>query len=308
MAYAKRVTLVGDFETTTYPSYLKDGYVRVWAYALASVETGKVVRVGNSLDEFMEYVLKKKLDIYFHNLKFDGEFIVYWLLNHGYKYSENREEKTFNGIISDMGQWYQIEVIHKRFKKNIVSVVFKDSLKKLPLKVKSIAKAFKLEESKLEIDYDEYREVGHVLTKQEYDYVCNDVIIVAKALKMELDEGMDGLTIGSDSINEFKGTIGGKKTFKSLFPILNVEVDDVIRKAYKGGFVYCNPKYAGKEFKGVSYDVNSLYPSRMYYDLLPYGMPIRFEGKYEQDDVYPLYIYNLSCYFKVKKNHLPTIQ
>lgn len=38
------------------------------------------------------------------------------------------------------------------------------------------------------------------------------------------------------------------------------------------------------------------------------GEPVFFEGKYEEDRVYPLYIQMITCSFKIKKNKIPTIQ
>lgn len=46
----------------------------------------------------------------------------------------------------------------------------------------------------------------------------------------------------------------------------------------------------------------------MRYERLPIGEPIYFEGKYEPDDVYDLYIQRISCSFKIKPNKIPTIQ
>ena len=48
----KRYT--ADFETTTKSSYLKDGEVRVWAYAICEIGNPKNFRYGNSIDEFMD--------------------------------------------------------------------------------------------------------------------------------------------------------------------------------------------------------------------------------------------------------------
>ena len=46
----------------------------------------------------------------------------------------------------------------------------------------------------------------------------------------------------------------------------------------------------------------------MYNKPLPFGRPIAFEGKYEYDFLYPLYIQRISCSFKLKKGKIPTIQ
>lgn len=39
-----------------------------------------------------------------------------------------------------------------------------------------------------------------------------------------------------------------------------------------------------------------------------FGDPVYFEGQYKEDKVYPLYIQQLACRFKLKKNKIPTIQ
>ena len=72
-----------------------------------------------------------------------------------------------------------------------------------------------------------------------------------------------------------------------------------------------NPIYQEKEVgKGVVLDVNSLYPSvmRNHKNLLPYGEPVFFKGKYQEDKIYPIYVQSITCSFKIKKDHIPTIQ
>lgn len=46
----------------------------------------------------------------------------------------------------------------------------------------------------------------------------------------------------------------------------------------------------------------------MYNELLPFGEPYFFKGKYEDDPVYPLFIQRIFCNFKLKKGKIPTIQ
>ena len=90
-----------------------------------------------------------------------------------------------------MGKFYQMQVcFEKKGKKKAITCTFKDSLKKLPMKVSQIAKAFDLPISKLEIDYTEYRPIGHELTPQERDYIRNDVQIVAQALRQQFGKGL----------------------------------------------------------------------------------------------------------------------
>ena len=51
--------------------------------------------------------------------------------------------------------------------KSVKKITFYDSLKIIPFSVDQVSKAFGLEESKLEIDYNLPREKGHVLTEEE---------------------------------------------------------------------------------------------------------------------------------------------
>jgi hypothetical protein len=292
-----------DFETITNPDDC-----RVWAYAIAEVGNINNFHYGNSLDDFMEFIEKNQAIYYFHNLKFDGEFIIHWLLNHGFKHSKKPQENEFSTLISRMGQFYSIEIVYKRRKKGVSKVVIYDSLKKLPFSVANIAKSFHLEMSKLEIDYNEYREIGHELTQQEIEYIHNDVCIVAQALAVQLDQGLTKMTNGADALNYFKELIG-KKKYRQLFPVLDLEMDSSIRLAYRGGWTYCNPRVADKDLgEGLVYDMNSMYPSMMVHRMLPYGRPEYFSGQYEDDELYPLYIQKIECRFKIKPNHLPTIQ
>lgn len=299
----KRAQYVGDFETTVTPDD-----VRVWASCLVDIETTKTSFIGNDIESFFEFLKTKNSVVYFHNLKFDGEFILAYLLSHGYKHSNTREPMTFETLITDAGIFYSITVYFAIKNKSYKKVVFYDSLKKLPFKVSVISKAFELEDEKLEIDYKAYRPKGHELTDEERQYIVNDCKIVAQALKIQMSKGLKKMTNASDALSNYKNVIG-KQNFEKWFPVLPVELDTDIRRAYKGGFTYLTPRFKNKRVsEGVSLDVNSLYPSVMYDSLLPYGYPMRFEGEPEPSKTYPLYIVRISCEFEIKKGHIPTIQ
>lgn len=299
----KQQKIVADFETTT-----DRDDVRVWAVCAVDIESSECVHIGNSIDDFFRWLSDKNTVCYFHNLKFDGEFILHWLLTHGYKYSDRKARKTFNTLITDDGIFYSITVYFEAGNKKYKKVTFYDSLKKLPFKVSVISKAFELEDEKLEIDYDAYRPKGHELTEQEKHYIINDCRIVAQALKIQFSQGLTKMTNASDAMNGYKKVIS-KQSFEKWFPVLPVLLDADIRQAYKGGYVYLKPEHRGRRgLQGITLDVNSLYPWTMYACLLPYGYPIYFEGEPVDDETYPLFIVRLRCEFKVKKEHLPTIQ
>jgi hypothetical protein len=298
-----------DFETTT-----KIEDCRVWAYGWMEIGKTSNYHIGNSLDEFMLWCESIKADLYFHNLRFDGEFIVNYLLKAGYTWEEEaRSPKTFTTTISNMGQWYVIDICYgyktsKNGKKTKLHTTIYDSLKKIPFPVKKIAKDFGLPLEKGDIDYHLERPIGWEITEEEYKYIKNDIEIIALALEVQFQQGLDAMTAGSDSLKGFKAVIS-KKVFMRLFPVLSLEMDKNIRMAYRGGFTWVNDRFQGKNIgEGLVFDVNSLYPSQMYDRPLPYGLPIFYNGKYEVDENYPLYIQHIRCSFVVKDNHIPTIQ
>ena len=308
----KTMKLMADFETTTDPEDC-----RVWAGGAVNIETLDVVYIGNDLHHFMKWLSGMNTTVYYQNLRFDGEFILSYLLSHGFKWEKGKDEKGnrtpfragyFRTLITDEGLFYSIEVCFERVSdKKMKKVKFLDSLKKLPFSVAQIAKSFGLAMSKGEIDYDEYRPVGHELTELEKDYLVRDCMIVAEALKIQFGQGLTKMTNASDAMDHYKKTIGGN--FDKWFPLLPLELDTDIRRAYKGGFVYLNPKHKNSRgLQGKTYDVNSLYPSVMYYKVLPFSYPVYFEGPPEKDDRYPLYIIHLKCTFELKPDHIPTIQ
>lgn len=296
-----------DFETTT-----DKNDCRVWAYALCEIGGEYSTTVGNSIDDMFSKISDKNHTLYFHNLKFDGEFILYWLFQNGYTHVKDQKElttKTFSTLISNMGVFYTITICHKASGRNKICTKIIDSLKIIPFSVEVIAQSFKLPISKLEIDYKAYREPGHELTAEEIAYIQNDVKIVAMALNTLFDQGLKKITQGSNALYDYKSTIGGELKFRDAFPELKPEDDMIIRKAYRGGFTYCNPRFQNKRLGAVSvFDVNSLYPSQMYTRPLPYGQPVRFLEKYEYNPEYPLYVQRIRCRFKIKNNMIPTIQ
>ncbi len=299
----KRLNFSCDFETTTNPDDC-----RVWAWGYMEIGNHKNFAYGTDINDFMAWVEKCQANLYFHNLRFDGEFIVNYLLHNGWKFSKEGEPKTFNAVISNMGQWYMLDLCFGYKGNKKIHTVIYDSYKKLPFTVKKIAKDFKLSVLKGEIDYNAYRPPGHQLTEEEKEYLIHDIQIIAEALKIQFEQGMTKMTNGSDALKGYKD-IFGTKTFNKYFPALSKEMYYELKLAYKGGFTWLNKRYAEKLIgDGMTYDVVSLYPSQMYYRELPFGMPMPFEGKYEEDKRYPLYVQQIRCQFELKEGYIPTIQ
>lgn len=282
--------------------------MRVYLWGLTDRKT-TFFDYGLDLDSLIYRLGSLKEDnplVYIHNLKYDGSYILVWLLQNEYTYTERIEgDGQFSAIITDMGLFYEISIgINNKI------IKLHDSVKKIPLALEQIPYAYGLDLRKLDFDY--HQEVGEdwLPTEQDLEYQKNDVFIPAQALDIQYSQGLTKMTTSADALADYKARIGSGK-FKQLYPILPDEVDAFCRKSYKGGITYVKPEIAGKEVgKGSVWDVHSMYPGQMKNELLPYGQPIYLKGDIVESllDNYPLYIVRFTADFELKKDHMPMVQ
>lgn len=286
---------VADFETTSYKYYQEKGFTKVWLWSICD-ENEQIVTNGSTIDEFIETIKTFKHSVvYFHNLKFDGSFILNWLMMNGYEYVEDlkvSDNKGFSTLIGSEGQYYQIKI---NFKHNH-QIVIQDSLKIIPLSVAEIAKSFDLPIDKEIIDYEKYE-----INPTTIEYVNHDVLIVAKALKFFKAQGFNKMTIGANAYNIFKSSF---PNFNLVFPTLKRDWLSEWRKAYRGGRSQVNPRYANKIVYNIRrYDINSMYPNALARYEMPYGYPIPIT----KPGTFKFELYKVDICFKLKKGHLPTL-
>ena len=111
----------------------------------------------------------------------DGRAHLDYLLNHGYCHKKEATRRgQFDTLISNMGQFYSIKVYLQNGRK----LEFRDSVKKIPMKVSEVAKAFKLPMEKGDLDYKLPRHVGWEITDDERSYIARDVLIICQALNL----------------------------------------------------------------------------------------------------------------------------
>lgn len=327
--------LVGDFETTIYDN---QDYTEVWASAIVPLYT-EDVQIFHSIGETFDYLvsLDKNLCVYYHNLKFDGVFWLSYIMcdlnfkpaitkhsdsefDLSFNFTEDMKNNTYRYTISDMGQWYSITVkVHNKI------IEFRDSLKLLPFSVKRIGESFKTKHKKLDMEYKGFRYAGCNITDQEKEYIANDVLVVKEALEIMFTEGHKKLTIGTCCLDEYKNIIGWF-AYKKLFPdVYKIPLDEeqfgtpnageYIRKSYKGGWCYLVRGKEGKRhYKGLTADVNSLYPSMMSSESgnrYPVGNPTFWKGNYIPPEALSSHSYffiRIKTRFYIKPNMLPCIQ
>ena len=78
-----------DFETTT------DEYdCRVWGWATCSIDNPDFVEYGNTIESFVKWCeAAANCTLYFHNLAFDGAFIMDWLERNGWTWIADRVDR-----------------------------------------------------------------------------------------------------------------------------------------------------------------------------------------------------------------------
>lgn len=331
---------MGDFETTVYKGQVN---TEVWASALVELFSDKVT-ILHSIAETFDYLVSLNCNVvvYYHNLKFDGAFWLSYLLvdkkfTQAYDKIGDKEtdvkwkqqfkmfNNTFKYSISDRGMWYSIIV---KVKNHFIEI--RDSLKLLPFSVKRIGESFGTKHKKLDMEYTGFRYAGCEITKEEQEYIANDVLVVKEALEIMFKQGHNKLTIGSCCLEEYKkicrSSLEIQLDYAEMFPNLyDFKIDkqehkynnagDWIRKSYRGGWCYL---VKGKENKiktnGTTADVNSLYPSMMSSksgNKYPIGLPKFWTGNFIPEEALKenmYYFVRIKTRFYIKDNYLPFIQ
>lgn len=331
---------MGDFETTVYKGQVN---TEVWASALVELFSDKVT-ILHSIAETFDYLVSLNCNVvvYYHNLKFDGAFWLSYLLvdkkfTQAYDKIGDKEtdvkwkqqfkmfNNTFKYSISDKGMWYSIIV---KVKNHFIEI--RDSLKLLPFSVKRIGESFGTKHKKLDMEYTGFRYAGCEITKEEQEYIANDVLVVKEALEIMFKQGHNKLTIGSCCLEEYKkicrSSLEIQLDYAEMFPNLyDFKIDkqehkydnagDWLRKSYRGGWCYL---VKGKENKiktnGTTADVNSLYPSMMSSksgNKYPIGLPKFWTGNFIPDQALKenmYYFVRIKTRFYIKDNYLPFIQ
>lgn len=310
---------VADFETTTEKVWTDKSEVYIWGFKTYTDYESKFhwdivnseMEDQFSLENFFDKLVENEVDkCFFHNLSFDGYFMLWWLQEHNVLYMdvENRdelEENTWNWMCTDQWSIYSMNVNWKG-----TMIHFTCSYKLLMSSVEDLGKA--LGEEKKKIDYDAYS----LFTSREQvppvliEYLERDIDVVWKVLEKvrKTEENEDGyvlkMTRSSTAYQDFVDFYNGPKKKKkdkddkefSPMPnftrdfggfaydkftkkykwhnVLTTEQHDIIRESYAGGWVNFNKKYHNQIIEcpnGVSYDNNSMFPAQMINHKMPYG-------------------------------------
>lgn len=112
--------------------------------------------------------------------------------------------------------------------------------------------------------------------------------------------GLCKITAGGASMEAFAS--GEWKWYYNKFPQLKPEDKKSLHDAYIGGFMVAREGAYGK---AIDVDCNSMYPSILRDEWLPWGLPEPYNGKYLQDDDMPLHCDEITFRAELKPDGYP---
>lgn len=314
---------VADFETCSRDD---EGTARVWLWCITNVNMESAV--GYNIESFIEFIghFEEEVEIYFHNLDFDGNFILCYINEIGYNKVQKLKKgdsRVYDTLASDGRGMLRLSVKNDKG----YTINFLDSVAKIGLSVAELESAYGLDISKGMIDYNRWRSDEYIATDEEIEYIENDCKLVMQVLKFYWAQGLCKMTIGSDAMYDFRriNKLETRDKFRSIFPDLtkleikdeeiyyrHVEIntyEDYLRQCYLGGFIYLQDKYANTDVgEGCSFDVNSMYPSIMRDEEMPYGLPRYGKGEFQPTPEYPVAVQHVLIVLPVlKDNKVPAI-
>lgn len=264
---------------------------RIWLISFYNGATCTVFDLYNDQAQIITQLLKWKL-IYFHNLSYDGNFIIKLLQKFGW-YERGQ-------LVSTKGQYsYEAMVLGSKIyrlilfwgNKKVTTIL--DSFNFLRCKVEKIPAQFGLQglsKTWKGRGYDEpwmydkaVKNVPNALYDEFLKYCLNDSMIVYLAMKKlfyfctQLNQNFNiynYVTISSYAYDVYCAFNPLIKNYLQLnFDNFN-NTDEymAVRSVYKGGFCDLNSDYMQRPFINAninSYDINSAYPAILKNSLLP---------------------------------------
>lgn len=296
MSIRPEVLYGSDFETNP----PKDGVVNVWLWAIVRASDGKYI-VGESIEEWYEYAMKLTGIICFHNLKFDGRFILDYLVRNNLPWCP---EKSV--IDAEMHIPYRIALKDDLY--------IQDTMRVHAGKLDKVAKSYGLEGKKEASDFTVFHEYGNA-SEKDIEYVLQDANIVAQILRMDCieNDGYIPMTGAGFALRKYVNWLiqSGKvaqprrrdhtnqtEILSQIFPFEEDPApygwQDLARKSYMGGISLVKAGIS-EVVNGRTwvYDDNSAYPSHMANKPLPVG-----EGRYTSVYVPDRFgVYYVECSF-----------
>lgn len=241
----------------------------------------------------------KHILIYDFNLAFEWNFMLYYILKKNFKYKEyfdDDDEFVYTSITnkSVSNVWEARIKLHK----GASVIIFRDLNKILTSgSLRKLAKSFKLETQKGEIDYqanrrfyDDDNDYVHYYDKydpycptpEEMNYCFKDVRIIVEILEIMIKNKdkyfFKSISAASYSAQNMIGKAFAKYknpmlVYRKIYPELDKQETDFLRNSVAGGICYPTPKYQFREIneKILHVDRHQMHPTQIYLKKFPCG-------------------------------------
>ena len=235
--------------------------------------------------------LCKNVAVYIYNLSFEYSFILPKLIERGFAFSQtcgDEEENCFSSVSTKSCS--SVWEVRLRFGKGHGLVLLRDLSKIYGGGLANVAKSFNLETQKGEIDYRLNRLHGHVVTDEEKFYCYKDTRIIVEILQVMQQKDdrafWNSVSMASYSMRHlikrgWPRAIRPYQKFREMYPDLDKDESDFLRKGVGGGITYAP---VGWQFKDIKckighIDAHQMHPSSAYLHNFPKGRGQYFVGE-----------------------------
>ena len=296
------IKLFADFETTTANTeyYKKNNDVTITLFYIKE-QNKEIGTYGTNLKDFFNHLksFDRNLFIYFHNLSFDGDFLLKYLnkTKNIYRLVNQWENKKINdfSFFRTGNKIFKIELLIKNNFGKKIYINFLCSLLILSSGIEALGKSLGMDKYKgvenVATFYDVEPKTNYLDYSPEYlNYIKNDVEIAEKSLtnfentinnylqnsrlkniKRKININ-DYLTIGALAYElQEKYTVKTPEILKGFR--ISKKSHDLITPFFLGGFTTFNPNIQYRTVEcpnGLSVDINSAHPHSMT-QLMPFG-------------------------------------
>lgn len=289
---------VADFETVTVNTnyYKEHNDTKVLLYYTKEL-WGERDDIGVSIDQMLMFYMSlgESIMVYFHNLSFDGDFLLKWITTRYKMYNKLKKDTPGFIVIRQGSQIYEIKLrYYSKYYQKYYSITFRCSYRILSCGVETLGKSVGIDKYKANENVLDFYDVEPQDSIEKYDknfveYCKRDVNIVRLSL-LAFNDAMEFIKKEWPFLNKFKWY--GKLTASSISLKLQKDYvrahyhksivsgfkhsnddNEIASKFYFGGFTQFNIDLQGKEQvckNGIGIDINSAHPYSMTKNL-PYG-------------------------------------
>lgn len=214
-------------------------------------------------DKLIRHGSKYTALLFFHNLNYDIQSLLQVIVDD--------TNKLFTNVtcMNSNNAWYSLKFEYKNH-----CYELRDSFKLYTQKLANLAKLVHWEKLTEQATYEWFDLNNDDKFNNELEYFIYDINILVHVMEMHFDKfGKTRLqlTMPGYAEKELKACvrqdddINNTNNYYKIYDVyLSDKLENYIRKAYYGGFVYANKDLISKELhSGITADVNSLYPSVM---------------------------------------------